>query len=228
MSEFMEAHSAAKLIGSPPGYVGHEEEGQLTGQLRTKPYSVVLFDEVEKAHQRVFDLFLQLFDEGRLTDSKGRTADARNTIFIMTSNIAVDKHIKKIGFENHDNVDLKADILQEVKKFFRTEFVNRINEIVVFQPLNEEHVREILKPMLAEICDNVRTKYNVILKIGEEVDQFVTQEGFSQEYGARELRRAVERLIQIPLSDLIISGELGKSSSWKIVYNKEGVTIIPL
>lgn len=228
MSEFMEAHSAAKLIGSPPGYVGHEEEGQLTGQLRTKPYSVVLFDEVEKAHQKVFDLFLQLFDEGRLTDSKGRTADARNTIFIMTSNITADKHIKKIGFENQDDVDTKADILQEVKKFFRVEFVNRINEMVVFGSLNKEHVRQILKPILAEICENVRIKYNVTLNIGEGVEQYVAQAGFSQEYGARELRRAVERLIQIPISNLILSGKFGKSSSWEVICNKEEITLIPL
>lgn len=228
MSEFMEAHSAAKLIGSPPGYVGYEEEGQLTGKLRTKPYSVVLFDEVEKAHQKIFDLFLQLFDEGRLTDAKGRTVDARNTIFIMTSNIAVDRHMNKIGFENQDDMDLKAEILQAMKKFFRTEFVNRINEVVVFGSLNEEHVRQILKPILAEICENVRARYNVMLKIGEGVEQYVAQEGFSQEYGARELRRIVERLIQIPLSNLILSGKLEKSSSWEIACNKEEVTLIPL
>lgn len=228
MSEFIEGHSVAKLIGSPPGYVGHEEEGQLTGRLRTKPYSVVLFDEVEKAHQRVFDLFLQLFDEGRLTDAKGRTADARNAIFIMTSNITVDKHSKQIGFGNQDTVDLKATTLKEVKKYFRTEFVNRINQIVIFGPLNEEHVRQILKPMVDEICDNVRTKHNIILKIGEEVEQFVAQAGYSPEYGARELRRAVERLIQIPLSNLILSGELEKCTSWQMVCCSGALSIIPL
>ncbi len=228
MSEFIEEHSVAKLIGSPPGYVGHEEEGQLTGRLRTKPYSVVLFDEVEKAHQRVFDLFLQLFDEGRLTDAKGRTADARNAIFIMTSNIAIDKHNKKIGFGNQDTVDLKATVLQEVKKYFRTEFVNRINEVVIFGSLNEEHVKQILRPMLAEICDNVRTKHNIILKIGEEVEQFVAQTGYSPEYGVRELRRAVERLIQIPLSNLILSGEFENCTSWQVVCGSEGLSIIPL
>ena len=228
MSEFIEQHSVAKLIGSPPGYVGHEEEGQLTGQLRTKPYSVVLFDEVEKAHQRVFDLFLQLFDEGRLTDAKGRTADARNAIFIMTSNIAVDKHSKTIGFGDHDTEDLKSTVLQEVKKYFRTEFVNRINQIVIFGSLSEEHVRQILKPMLDEICDNVQTKHKVTLKIGEEVEQFVAQAGYSPEYGARELRRAVEQLIQIPLSNLILRGELVKCTSWQIVCGSGGLSIIPL
>lgn len=228
MSEFMEAHSVAKLIGSPPGYVGHEEEGQLTGRLRTKPYSVVLFDEVEKAHQRVFDLFLQLFDEGRLTDAKGRTADARNAIFIMTSNIAVDKHSRTIGFGDHDTEDLKSTVLQEVKKYFRTEFVNRINQIVIFGPLNEDHVRQILKPMVDEICDNVQMRHKVTLKIGEGVEQFVAQAGYSPEYGARELRRAVERLIQIPLSNLILSGELEKCKSWQMVCGSGELSIIPL
>ena len=227
MSEFIEQHSVAKLVGSPPGYVGHEEEGQLTGRLRTKPYSVVLFDEVEKAHQRVFDLFLQLFDEGRLTDAKGRTADARNAIFIMTSNIAVDKHSKKIGFGNQDNMDLKATILQEVKKYFRTEFINRINEIVIFGSLNEEHVKQILRPMLAEICDNIQTKHNVMLRIGEEVERFVAQTGYSPEYGARELRRTVEQLIQIPLSNLILSGEFEKYKNWQVVCGNGGLSIIP-
>lgn len=228
MSEFIEQHSVAKLIGSPPGYVGHEEEGQLTGQLRTKPYSVVLFDEVEKAHQRVFDLFLQLFDEGRLTDAKGRTADARNAIFIMTSNIAVDKHSKTIGFGDRDNEDLKSTVLQEVKKYFRTEFVNRINQIVIFGPLSEEHVQQILKPMVDEIRDNVQTKHNITLKIGEEVEQFVAQAGYSPEYGARELRRAVERLIQIPLSNIILSGELVKCTNWQIICGNGELSIIPL
>jgi ATP-dependent Clp protease ATP-binding subunit ClpC len=146
----------------------------------------------------------------------------------MTSNIAIDKHNKKIGFGNQDTVDLKATVLQEVKKYFRTEFVNRINEVVIFGSLNEEHVKQILRPMLAEICDNVRTKHNIILKIGEEVEQFVAQTGYSPEYGVRELRRAVERLIQIPLSNLILSGEFENCTSWQVVCGSEGLSIIPL
>ncbi|MFA5385606.1 MAG: ATP-dependent Clp protease ATP-binding subunit [Eubacteriales bacterium] len=227
MSEFMEEHSVSKLIGSPPGYVGYDEEGQLTGQLRTKPYSVVLFDEVEKAHQKVFDLFLQLFDEGRLTDAKGRTTDARNAIFIMTSNISADKNIDKIGFGNQDNANLKAAVMEEVQKFFRTEFINRINEIIIFGSLNEDHIKRILKPMLTEISDNVKAKYNVTLKIEEDAAKFVAQMGYNIECGARELRRAVERLVQIPLSDLILSGELKQCSNWKAVCGSEGIIIIP-
>jgi ATP-dependent Clp protease ATP-binding subunit ClpC len=227
MSEFMEEHSVAKLIGSPPGYVGHEEEGQLTGKLRTKPYSVVLFDEIEKAHQKVFDLFLQLFDEGRLTDAKGRTADARNAIFIMTSNIQADKPVKKIGFGEQVTVGSKTALFHEVKKYFRTEFVNRIDEIVAFQSLNEEDVRKILKPMLDEICANIQKNHNVMLKIGEEVERFVAQRAYSPQYGVRELRRTVERFIQIPLSSLILSGELKKHDRWQLVCGDEGLSITP-
>lgn len=228
MSEFMEEHSVAKLIGSPPGYVGHEEEGQLTGKLRTKPYSVVLFDEVEKAHPRVFDLFLQLFDEGRLTDAKGRTADARNSIFIMTSNIAVDKLAKKIGIGNQDIVESKTAALKDVKKYFRAEFINRIDKIISFQSLNEEDVRTILKSMLDEICENTKKNYKVVLRIGEEVERFVARAGYSPEYGVRELKRTMERLIQIPLSNLILSGELKRHPSWQVVCSSDGLSIIPI
>ena len=228
MSEFMEEHSVAKLIGSPPGYVGHEEEGQLTGKLRTKPYSVVLFDEVEKAHPRVFDLFLQLFDEGRLTDAKGRTADARNTIFIMTSNIAADKSAKKIGIGNQDPIESKTIALHDVKKYFRAEFINRIDKIIGFQSLNEEDIRKILKPMLDEICENIQKNYKVVLRIGEEVERFVAQAGYSPEYGVRELKRTMERLIQIPLSNLILSGELKLHPCWEVVCSSDGLSIISI
>jgi ATP-dependent Clp protease ATP-binding subunit ClpC len=227
MSEFMEEHSVAKLIGSPPGYVGHEEDGQLTGKLRTKPYSVILFDEIEKAHPRVFDLFLQLFDEGRLTDAKGRTADARNSIFIMTSNISPDKSFKKIGFGEQDTVESKTDVLYEVKKYFRAEFVNRIDEIVDFQSLDEEDVMEILKPMLDEICQSIQMSHKVMLRIGEDVEEFIARTGYSSQYGARELRRTVERLIQIPLSSLILSGELKKHTQWQVVVSEDRLSFIP-
>ena len=150
MSEYMEEHSVAKLIGSPPGYVGHDEEGQLTGKLRTNPYSVVLLDEVEKAHPRVFDLFLQVFDDGRVTDAKGRTADARNAIFVMTSNIQARKRLG-IGFQ--DAAGPTSETLQEVKARFRPEFLNRVDEQVVFQPLSEDDARRILRPMLDVISE---------------------------------------------------------------------------
>jgi len=228
MSEYMEEHSAAKLIGSPPGYVGHEEEGQLTGKLRTKPYSVVLFDEIEKGHPRVFDLFLQLFDEGRLTDSKGRTADARNVIFIMTSNIVAEKKGRRMGFREDDKEETETAISHELKKRFRPEFINRIDEVIVFQSLNQRDVRKILNPILDEICENLERQHDIKLQIAEEAGEFVARTGFSPEYGVRELRRTVEKFIQAPLSSLILSGGLKRHAEWQIVCKDESLSIIPL
>jgi ATP-dependent Clp protease ATP-binding subunit ClpC len=225
MSEYMEEHSAAKLIGSPPGYVGHEEEGQLTGRLRTKPYSVVLLDEVEKAHPRVFDLFLQVFDEGRVTDAKGRTADARNTIFVMTSNIQPGKHFN-VGFQ--DAAESRTAMQQEVKARFRAEFINRVDEQIVFRPLSEEDARRILRPMLDAISEELRKRHNVTLHVSEEAEQALAQAGYSPEYGVRELQRTVERLVQAPLSGLILSGRLKQHDAWQVVRGEEGLVVVPL
>ncbi len=226
MSEYMEEHSVAKLIGSPPGYVGHEEEGQLTGKLRTKPYSVVLLDEVEKAHPRVFDLFLQIFDEGRITDSKGKTVDAKNSIFIMTSNIQPET-TKKLGFFALEEKETKDVLPKRIKHFFRPEFINRIDEQIVFQPLNEDDVMEILKAILNEIFENIKERYNVTLLVTEEAKKYIAHKGYSPEYGVRELRRTVERLVQIPLSNMILSGELKEHNSWQAIYKDNGISIIP-
>jgi ATP-dependent Clp protease ATP-binding subunit ClpC len=227
MSEYMEEHSVAKLIGSPPGYVGHEEEAQLTGKRRTKPYSVVLFDEIEKAHPRIFDLFLQLFDEGRLTDSKGRTADGRNAIFIMTSNIVAEKQGRRMGFGEEVEQETETATILELKKRFRPEFINRIEEMIVFQSLNEESVRKILKPILDEICGILEKQHKANLQIGEEVEKFVAQIGYSPQYGVRQLRRTVEKLIQAPLSSLILTGEIKQHTSWRVVRKDQGLSIIP-
>jgi len=226
MSEYMEEHSVAKLIGSPPGYVGHEEEGQLTGKLRTKPYSVVLLDEVEKAHSRIFDLFLQVFDEGRITDSKGRTIDAKNSIFIMTSNIQPET-TKRLGFLALDEKDLKDASLNSVKHFFRSEFINRIDEQIVFRPLDEDDVSKNLKALLNEISEDLKERYNTTLEFTEEAKKYIAHKGYSPEYGVRELRRTVERLIQIPLSNMILSGELKELNSWQVVCSDEGISIKP-
>jgi len=205
MSEYMEEHSVAKLIGSPPGYIGHEEEGQLTGKLRTRPYTVVLLDEIEKAHPRVFDLFLQVFDEGRLTDAKGRTADARNAIFILTSNIPAGKHA---GFRAQDSTESQSAVLGAVKGRFRAEFINRIDEQIVFRPLGKADVKAILRPMLEEIGQSLEAKYQKPLHITDEAMDFIASQGYSEEYGVRHLRRTVQTLVEAPLSRLILSGEL--------------------
>ena len=227
MSEYMEEHSISKLVGSPPGYVGYEEEGQLTSKLRTRPHSVILFDEIEKGHPRIFDLFLQLFDEGRLTDAKGRSADGRNAIFIMTSNIAAEKHKRQMGFGGVGSKERETAINPELNKWFRPEFINRIDEIVPFRQLTDEDVRKILGPMLDEIRKNLENQHGVDLKIREEVEEFIAQVGYNPQYGVRELRRTVERLIQAPLSSLILSGELRRFASWQVVCTEQRVSIIP-
>jgi len=205
MSEFMEEHSVAKLIGSPPGYVGYEEQGQLTGKLRSKPYSIVLLDEIEKAHPRVFDLFLQVFDEGRLTDSKGRTADARNAIFILTSNIPADKDF---GFRHRDTNESRTFVFQEVKNRFRKEFINRIDEQIVFRPLGLSDVKVILNQILCEIRQTFQDKYSKTLSFTDEALEVIAREGYSDEFGVRHLRRIVQTLVEVPLSQLILSGEI--------------------
>ena len=220
MSEYMEEHSVSKLVGSPPGYIGHDEEGQLTGRLRTKPYSVVLLDEVEKAHPRVMDMFLQVFDEGRLTDSKGRTADARNAIFIMTSNLASQpREEKHIGFVPQEPAAARASRVAAVGQHFRPEFINRIDEVVAFGPLSEDAVRTILKPMLDEIRDRLREQYGVAIEFGEGTEDYIVSVGYSPALGARELRRTVERLVQAPLSDMALSGRLKEHHAWQVALS---------
>jgi len=204
MSEFKGEHTVSKLIGSPPGYVGSEEEGQLTGQIRSKPYSVVLLDEVEKAHQRVYDVFLQVFDEGRITDAKGRLCDARNCIFILTTNVRPD-------------VDESADrnaINEALKTWFRPELINRIDEIVPFVHLSADSIRGILDGLFAKMQAHVKKQHGVELSVDGSARDLLTDAGYNPEYGAREMRRTLERLVQIPLSRKLLSGELKTHPRW--------------
>ncbi|MBU1692412.1 MAG: ATP-dependent Clp protease ATP-binding subunit [Verrucomicrobia bacterium] len=224
MSEFMEEHSVAKLVGSPPGYVGHEEEGQLTGRLRSRPYAVVLLDEIEKAHPRVFDLFLQVFDEGRLTDAKGRTADARNAIFIMTSNITAEKHL---GFDQKDTIELRGRVLREVKNRFRAEFINRIDEQIVFRPLAMEAVQAILGQMVNDIQQAFLNKYGKPLHLTGKVIEFLAARGYSHEFGVRHLRRTLQELVEVPLSKLVLSGELQNWSGVVVTVKQDQVCLQP-
>jgi ATP-dependent Clp protease ATP-binding subunit ClpA len=218
MSEFMEEHSIAKLVGSPPGYVGYEEEGQLTGKLRTKPYSILLLDEVEKAHPKVFDLFLQLFDEGRITDAKGRTVDAKNCIVIMTSNINQSK-MKKLGFGAQDGQEKSEDI-PELKKFFRPELLNRIDEKIMFRSLEREDIRAILATMLEAISYSMEKRHGVTLEIDENAVDFLIEKGYSPEYGARELRRVVEMELEAKIAERLI--QTGKTPARLKAVLKDG------
>jgi ATP-dependent Clp protease ATP-binding subunit ClpC len=224
MSEYMEEHSVAKLIGSPPGYIGHDEEGQLTGKLRTRPYAVVLLDEIETAHPRVFDLFLQVFDEGRLTDAKGRTADARNAIFVLTSNVPAEKHA---GFRAQGSSESQSAVLGAVKGRFRAEFINRIDEQIVFRPLDKADVKAILRPMLEEIGQSLQAKYQKPLHITDQATDIIASEGYSEDYGVRHLRRMVQTLVESPLSRLILSGELKDWQEVEVAVSNGMIVIQP-
>lgn len=209
MSEFGEKHNVARLIGAPPGYLGHGQEGQLTGALKKRPYSLVLLDEIEKAHPDVWDIFLQLFDAGRLTDGNGETVDATHAIFVMTSNIGAERLKERaVGFGADKIRDEAGEYLKALESAFRPEFLNRIDEVVVFEPLNRERARIIAKMALDEISEKL-AKRSLSLQIGEGVVDKLVTEGFSEAYGARNMRRTVENLVAKPLGDMLLAGASG-------------------
>lgn len=212
MSEYMEAHSVSKLIGSPPGYVGFDDGGQLTEQVRRKPYSVVLLDEIEKAHPDVFNMLLQILEDGRLTDSHGRVVSFKNTIIVLTSNVGSDKLSNKrlgLGFsdKNQAEVDLKQVALDELKKYFRPELINRIDNIVVFNKLGEDVVAEIAKNMLADLNKNLKDK-DITLKFSASTLRYLIKNGTNADYGARPLRRLITNAIEDELADMYLRGEI--------------------
>jgi len=229
MSEFMEEHSVAKLIGSPPGYIGHDEEGQLTGKLRSRPYSVVLLDEIEKAHPRVFDVFLQVFDEGRITDAKGRVADARNAIFILTSNLGVQRQQPKqpLGFGDKAAQEEVPDYRKVLQAHFRTEFVNRIDEVIAFRPLSQSEIKTILNLVLDEIIKSLASKQGKTLQFTDEAIEAIVAVGYSPEFGVRHLRRTVQTLVEIPLSQFILSSELSGWPSVLVTVESGRLTLKP-
>lgn len=209
MSEYMEEHSVSKLIGSPPGYIGYEESGLLTEQVRRNPYSLVLFDEFEKAHHKICNLLLQILDEGCLTDSKGEHINFKNTIIILTSNVGVSELSKKsVGFttEQQQLGTISKDILTEVKKKFAPEFLNRLDEIIQFNYLSEEDIFEITKLYISTLIKKINN-LNIKIDISDEVISKVAQLGYKQEYGARELRRTIDRKIKNPLADMILQND---------------------
>lgn len=216
MSEYMERHTTSRLVGAPPGYVGYEEGGQLTEAVRRKPYSVILLDEIEKAHPEVFNILLQLLDDGRLTDSKGRTVDFRNTVVIMTSNVGA-QTIKKggaLGFTaSHEAnyIDMKDRVMEELKKQFRPEFLNRIDEIIVFHPLSEEHIKLIVNLMSEDLQKRLREQ-DIDFVLTDEAKAFLAKEGFDPTYGARPLKRAIQRHIEDRLSEALLTGEIQRGN----------------
>jgi len=214
MSEYRERHTVSRLIGAPPGYVGYEEGGQLTEAIRRKPYSVVLLDEIEKAHHEVFNILLQVMEDGRLTDAQGRVVDCRNTVLIMTSNVgtsSVDLGVG-MGFRTDSDEDIqsyqrmKDVVLERLKQAFRPEFLNRVDEVIVFHALSEKEVKRIVDLLLSQVCDRI-TGQGMKLTVSDEVKELLAREGFDRTLGARPLRRAIQRLIEDPLSEALLHGE---------------------
>ena len=215
MSEYMEKHSVSKMIGSPPGYVGHDDGGQLSEQVRRHPYSVVLFDEIEKAHPDVFNILLQVLDDGHITDSQGRKVDFRNTVIIMTSNAGAQAIIdqKRLGFvtkedKGADYKRMKSNVMNEIKLVFRPEFLNRIDEIIVFHSLGSDEMKKITGLMCKEITKRAKEQLNITLTIRDSVKKHIVETGTDQKYGARPLRRAIQNQLEDALADAILSGEI--------------------
>ncbi|MBE5805855.1 MAG: ATP-dependent Clp protease ATP-binding subunit [Clostridiales bacterium] len=218
MSEYMEGHSTSKLIGSPPGYVGYDDAGQLTEKVKRNPYSIILLDEIEKAHHDVFNILLQVLDEGRLTDSQGNTINFENTIIIMTSNAGSTLNTNSIGFGNSDAK--KNKILDSLKEIFRPEFLNRIDEIVIFEQLNKEQLLEIVDLMLNETSTILKDK-NITMDISKEAKEFILEKGTDFKYGARPLRRAIQRYIEDEISELILKSILNDGQKITITFDTE-------
>jgi len=235
MSEYMERHTVSRLVGSPPGYVGYEEGGQLTEQVRRKPYSVILLDEIEKAHPDVFNILLQILEDGRLTDAKGRTVDFRNTVVIMTSNVGAHtiRKQKTLGFTatdlgvNSEYEKMKENIMEELKKTFRPEFINRLDEIIVFHALEDKDLRKIVDLMLNNVIKRLEEK-EIYVEVTDSAKEHMTKEGFDPIYGARPLRRVIQRALEDNLSEAIIAGKvkvgdkvLVDVEDGKLVFNKQ-------
>jgi ATP-dependent Clp protease ATP-binding subunit ClpB len=220
MSEYMEKHAVSRLIGAPPGYVGHEEGGYLTEKVRRNPYSVVLLDEIEKAHPDVFNILLQVLDEGRLTDSQGRTVDFKNCVLIMTSNLASDVIQLMASSESRDA--LHDAVMTEVKRHFRPEFLNRVDDSVVFQPLSEAQTRDIAGIQVARLLERLRGQ-GIELTIGDDILSLIAEAGFDPLYGARPLQRLIQRMIENPLAEAILSGDLDRSESVEVVMGETGL-----
>ncbi len=209
MSEYMEKHSVARLIGAPPGYIGYEEGGQLTERVRRRPYSVILFDEIEKAHSDVFNIFLQILEDGRLTDSQGRTVDFRNTVIIMTSNIGspyILEHTAEGDWERTERI-----VLDELRKHFRPEFMNRVDDVVVFRPLGKEQLRHIVELQLQRVKRWLEDK-KIFIEFTTEAEDLIAEEGYDPSFGARPLKRAIQRLVQNPLAMKVLEGEFDEGS----------------
>ena len=230
MSEYMEKHSVSRMIGSPPGYVGYDEGGQLSEKVRRNPYSVILFDEIEKAHPDVFNILLQVLDDGHITDSQGRKVDFRNTVIIMTSNAGAENIIspKRLGFGVTEDAQadynfMKERVMDEVKRLFKPEFLNRIDDITVFHPLSRENIRAIAAIMVASIAKRTKEQMNIALTVDSSARDYLAEKGYDEKYGARPLRRTIQTLIEDRLSEEILSGTFKSGDEVMVKKGKDGL-----
>ena len=230
MSEYMEKHSVSKMIGSPPGYVGFDEGGQLSEKVRRHPYSVILFDEIEKAHPDVFNILLQVLDDGHITDAQGRKVDFKNTIIIMTSNAGAQSIMepKKLGFaakedEKADYNRMKSNVMEEVRRIFKPEFLNRIDEIIVFHSLSKEHMKKIVGIMTKELQYRCKEQLDLELKLTDAVKQYIVDKAYEPKYGARPLRRMIQTKLEDALADELLSGKVHRGDTVTVRVKKDEI-----
>ncbi len=230
MSEYMEKHSVSKMIGSPPGYVGYDEGGQLSEKVRRNPYSVILFDEIEKAHPDVFNILLQVLDDGHITDAQGRKIDFKNTVLIMTSNAGAENIIspKRLGFasvtdEKANYTFMKDRVMEEVKRLFKPEFLNRIDDIIVYHPLNKEHMKKIADIMLASIMKRTKQQLGMVLSVDEKAKEFLIEKGYDEKYGARPLRRTIQNQLEDKLAEEVLDGRVKAGDHVEITSDGEAL-----
>nr|MCU0466695.1 AAA family ATPase [Anaerolineae bacterium] len=232
MSEFMERHSIARLVGAPPGYVGYEDAGQLTEAIRRRPYSIVVFDEIEKAHPEAFNMLLQVMEEGRLTDARGRKVDFRNAIIVMTSNVGADtiKRGANLGFsvvgdeernENQQYADMRKNVIEQLRRVFRPEFLNRVDATIVFRPLTRGEIKSIVELEIRKVSERL-IENAITLDLAQEGQEWLAQHGYDPEFGARPLRRLIQNEVEDKLSDGILSGRFTLGSVVRITTDKEG------
>ena len=233
MSEYMEKHSVSKMIGSPPGYVGYDEGGQLSEKVRRNPYSVILFDEIEKAHPDVFNILLQVLDDGHITDAQGRKIDFKNTVLIMTSNAGAENIIspKRLGFASNDDAKeryrfMKERVMEEVKRMFKPEFLNRIDEIIVFHQLSQDHMKEIVDIMLKGICRRTLAQMNLKLTVDDSAKAFLVEKGYDEKYGARPLRRAIQNLLEDGLAEAVLDGKVKAGDEVTVTKGDDGLKFL--
>lgn len=235
MSEYMEKHSVSKMIGSPPGYVGYDEGGQLSEKVRRNPYSVILFDEIEKAHPDVFNILLQVLDDGHITDAHGRKVDFKQTIIIMTSNAGAQAIMepKKLGFmsgqdEKQDYERMKSNVMEEVRRLFKPEFLNRIDEIMVFHTLNKQHIRRIVSLLLKSLEARCADQMNIRLRVSDSVKDYLAEAGYDSKYGARPLRRAIQTKLEDVLANEILEGKIKRGDTVKVQMHQKNIRFIPV